>query len=110
MPKIINGTPHSVVLIDDTDTIIDTIPVSDTIVRLEEQELSIHDSDLHGAPCRYLYMDRGDLPSVVSGVFWIVSRVVAMVYSDRRDFLVPDRILRDEDGHIIGCRGFAQIR
>lgn len=50
------------------------------------------------------------LPDPVEGVFVIVSRVVAAAACGQRpDILVPGPFLRDGEGRITGCRGFARV-
>lgn len=49
------------------------------------------------------------LPDPVEGVFLIVSRVVAGACRQRSDILVPGPFIRDNEGRIIGCRGFARV-
>ena len=48
-----------------------------------------------------------------SDAIYIVSRVVAEALKeegwDMQQFLVPHDLVRDERGHIIGCRGFARV-
>jgi len=48
------------------------------------------------------------MPEQVSGVAYIVSALVRSAYPDRTDLLIPHGLVRDDDGNIIGCRGFAQ--
>lgn len=47
------------------------------------------------------------LPEEKEGVYYIVSRLVMQACPDRRDLLVPNEIIRDELGHIIGCHSLA---
>ena len=49
------------------------------------------------------------LPSEQEGVLYIVSRVTAEALPDRSDLLMVDGTVRDDDGRIIGCTGFAQL-
>jgi len=48
------------------------------------------------------------LPDPMPSVAYIVSQVVADACPDRDDLLVPHDMVRDEQGRIIGCRGFAR--
>jgi len=49
------------------------------------------------------------LPDPVDGVFIVVSRVVAAACGERQDILVPGPFLRDGEGRITGCHGFARV-
>lgn len=50
-----------------------------------------------------------DLPEKKEGVFLIVSPIVANALPERDDLLVPDNLVRDEQGNIIGCRALARV-
>ena len=47
------------------------------------------------------------LPDRKENVYYIVSRVVMQNCPNRRDLLVPNEIIRDETGKIIGCKSLA---
>lgn len=49
-----------------------------------------------------------NLPPKEVGVLYIVSKLVAEV-SQRDDFLVPDRMLKNNDGGVIACRCFSKV-
>lgn len=49
------------------------------------------------------------LPGERDGVAYIVSRMVAEAAPHRRDLLIPDGLVRDQQGRVIGCQGFAQV-
>lgn len=49
-----------------------------------------------------------DLPERQEGVYLIVSRMILEANKDRSDLLVPNELVRDEAGNIIGCRSLAR--
>jgi len=49
------------------------------------------------------------LPDKQEGVLYIVSRITAEALPNRDDLLMVDGTVRDDDGRIIGCTGFAQL-
>lgn len=49
-----------------------------------------------------------NLPDVIPGTWYIVPRISAEA-ARRSDFVFPDDEVRDEEGRIIGCRGFARF-
>ena len=49
----------------------------------------------------------GPLPVAPNGTFYIVSRIAALAMPERTDLLMVDGTIRDENGRIIGCTGFA---
>ena len=48
-----------------------------------------------------------DLPAPQVGVYYIVSRLVMSACPNRQDLLVPNDLVRDEAGRVIGCRSLA---
>lgn len=50
-----------------------------------------------------------DLPEPEIGTLFIVSRVIAEACPDRADLLVPDNLVRDGAGRVVGCRSLARI-
>lgn len=51
-----------------------------------------------------------DLPPEERGVYYIVSRLVALVAGGRNDLLVPGAAIRDQSGRIVGAEGFIRVR
>ena len=49
-----------------------------------------------------------NLPEQEDGIFYIVSRMVLSACSDRHDLLVPNEIVRDDSGQIVGCKSFSR--
>jgi hypothetical protein len=47
------------------------------------------------------------LPEPIEGVFFIVSRIVREAAKDRTDLLVPQGLIRDENGQPIGCESLS---
>ena len=48
-----------------------------------------------------------DLPIYSFGIFYIVSQIVKSALPLRDDLLVPDDLIRDNVGNIIGCKSFS---
>lgn len=44
----------------------------------------------------------------VPAIYYIVSQLVKSALPDREDLLVPAEVVRDEQGHIIGCRSLGR--
>ena len=49
------------------------------------------------------------LPEPVEGTYYIVSRIACEAMPERSDLLMVDGTVRDENGRIIGCTGFAVL-
>jgi hypothetical protein len=102
--KIINKTPHPVnVLVGDK---VFTFPKSDDPVRLSSE--ATQTGTINEIPVFSVTYGSGNMPEQESGVAYIVSALVKKAYPDRPDLLIPHGLVRDDDGNIIGCRGFAQ--
>jgi hypothetical protein len=101
----VNLTPHPIRLCGD-DGLAREWPASSTPLRLEEKR------EEKGFFTKVTYSLPKDAPSPQSGVDYIVSLPVLMVMKDRKDFIAPDTgagAVRDEDGKIIGTKGFITI-
>jgi hypothetical protein len=110
MSKIINLTPHTVILIRDGKEIRKwNKPSNETpLPRLVEELLIDGISEIDGVPIKNKNYGRCEnLPDPKPGVYYIVSGLIASALQ-RADLLVPNAV-RDENGQIIGCDSFAQI-
>src|SRR5690606_27147397 len=108
MAKFINLTPHAVHVLDDHNNVVLTVPAGETPLRLAEQVTPLTEVD--GVPIVAKSLGGVDrLPPQQDGVYYIVSLATAQAVR-RPDFLVPDDLVRDDQGRVIGCRRFAVIR
>ncbi len=108
---LLNLTPHPI-RVYDGERIIAEWPTSGTFARLDEihhpagtlttSQGSIPLTSVAYAP-RII-----DLPPPEPGTVLVVSRVLAAA-SPRPDLVFPFDEVRDRDGQIIGCRGFARF-
>lgn len=104
---IVNLTPHSVVALRDDGTVALIVPPSGQVLRLPE--VTAPAGEVEGVPVVRKTLDpAAELPPRVEGTYYIVSLAVAQV-ARREDFLVPDDLVRDEKGQVIGCRRFAVV-
>lgn len=110
MNKIINLTPHSVNVIRDDNSVAITIEASGNIARCS-QTINIVDSiDLNNVAIPISSSSYGevvDLPAPQDDTYYIVSRLVMSACPNRQDLLVPNDLVRDEAGRVIGCRSLA---
>ncbi len=110
MAKIINLTPHDVVLIisEERSVTFPSYAAVRPIPRVSSRTVS--DGDIDGFPLtRTEYGEVENLPEPKDGVWYIVSAMVAGRCPDRRDLVIPNEAVRDEKGRIIGCRSFGRI-
>lgn len=107
--KIINLTPHPVVVVGaNNNEVVLTVPPSGTVLRLPE--VIAPAGEIQGVPIVRKVLDpAAQLPPREEGTFYIVSLPVAQA-ARRDDFLVPDDLVRDEKGQVIGCRRFGVVQ
>jgi len=122
MTRYVNTTPHAITILADESlgggSI--TIPTSDVSVRVKSEttcdEVTFVGPLLVEIRKRQFtsvtYSEGGEekpFPAEQRGVFYIVSRITAEALPGRSDLLMVDGTVRDDDGRIIGCTGFAQL-
>lgn len=112
--RLVNLTPHPIRVIPGPgDEVALTLPPSGTCARVATRTY----------PAGSLVVDGGatvpvvtagvhepevtDLPAPVRGTCYVVSRLVFDAAPDRTDLLVPDDLVRDADGAVVGCRRFS---
>jgi hypothetical protein len=115
MTKIINMTPHEVVLMRSPNEY-QTFP-SQGVARLVEERIvagALEDEKAIGCPIQTCYIKYGrieNLPEPQEDVFYIVSALVGPIAAQmgRHDCLSPDsgRAIR-ENGTIVGVPGFVR--
>ncbi len=106
--RLINLTPHPIKVLDADGTLLLEIPPSGRLLRFREEVTDA--GQVLGVPVvtKRLVVDFADLPEHQLGTFYIVPLVVAQAVK-RADFLVPDDLVRDNQGRVIGCRRFSVI-
>jgi hypothetical protein len=110
-PPLLNLTPHSITLVRD-DKVWCRLAGSTLVARV--REVVSHDIDATydvGFPCIMKGFDAtpDDIPlAPQTGVWLIVSALVAQAHPERSDLLFPDELVRDSAGKVIGCRRLAQ--
>lgn len=124
MSTIVNCTPHAVQLLRERDGEWDTLMV------LESSGLSVRvDNDVEtvgSVTCDEQEFDVrkrvfGDVTVTDSngeeatletkeGTFYVVSRIAAEAMPERNDLLIVDGTVRNDEGRIIGCTGFAVLK
>jgi len=102
---IINLTPHSVRIIKEDGS--ETVFESKGVIRLAENRKKI--GNINGITLNKKSFGSSELPKEKEGIYYIVSLPVAQAFPERNDFLVPDQLVRDEQGRVIGARSFASF-
>ncbi len=110
MTRLINLTPHPITVLDESQNVLLTVPSAGEL-RLPEQAVPAGEIEVDGVKIPVVLKSlspAASLPPVVEGTFYIVSLAAAQA-ARRPDFLVPDQLVRDERGAVIGCRRFARV-
>lgn len=130
--RIINFTPHDVVLLDDKENVIHTFKPQKRPVRMKTGVKTL--ANFNGVPVKQVTFGEANLPqpykikfnyddaldSITSekdipssknyeGKYYIVSALVATRHPERKDFLMPHDIVRDKKGVVLGCKSFAVV-
>ena len=109
MKKIINLTPHDVNIVSE-DKII-TIEAFKIVARCAQinQRIGEIETNKGSIPLsRTQFGEVENLPEQDEDVLYIVSRLVKDACPERPDLLVPNEIVRDETGRIVGCESLAE--
>ena len=115
--NILNCTPHPVHLMNEENEVVATFPKCEIAPRLlENSEIietlelqSPHFVDIIQVPIsKTSFGDVENLPAKSEGILLIVSRMILEACESRNDLIVPDGIVRNDKGHIIGCKSFAR--
>ena len=114
--KVVNCTPHDVVLITESGYLglpsIAIFKSSGIIPRLLEQQQkisSINNDGLEIDIVKKSFLEPEGLPEPQENTLYIVSALVAGACKNRDDLVVPNDIIRDEEGKIVGCKNLAKI-
>lgn len=110
--NIINVTPHDVKIVDDMGAVVKVFPASGFAIRLASETKQIGTMDgvpltttVYGNPVLITpEAVQVALPAQEEGEFFIVSAMVKAALSGRTDLLVPAEQVRDDQGHVIGCK------
>jgi len=111
--KIVNLTPHDVVIVNDNSEEIKRYPASGQVARVNTQAEPIGEVD--GIQVvRTKYGDVDGLPDKQPDTVYLVSLVVAQALrGSRTDVYVPDTgpgsVVRDDKGQIIGVKRLMQL-
>jgi len=100
---IINKTPHAVYILKDDNTVLKMFPKSNGMIRVPKENRDI--GFIKGIPISCTqWGETTDVPSPRNGTYYIVSQLVRNALPNRPDLLVPEQIVRDDEGNIVGCK------
>lgn len=106
--EIINLTPHAVHIMDLNSTEIITIAPSGTVARAKTERKLI--GEINGISVfSTSFGELEGLPEQREGIVYIVSALAAQAVNNRSDIFIPDDVVRDVEGRVIGCRALGKI-
>jgi len=108
--ELINLTPHEIRLWVQQPEGLLLIPPARQAARVAVRRESVGHIDAAGMSiplARTIYGEIEGLPDPKPGTLYIVSSLVAAAARERDDLLIPDELVRDEQGRVIGARGLA---
>jgi len=113
MTKIVNLTPHPVNICDENGVVRLVIPSSGLARRASEHE-EVGVVEFEGVSIRVNHVVFGEivgLPEQKEGTLYIVSSLLgwAAARAGRDDVLVPDELIRDQNGNIIGAKSLSRL-
>ena len=103
---IINLTPHPVNLLDVDANVVITFH-SEVLARCSQNDIIIGKLNKDIILTKTSYGEVIGLPEQAPRTFYIVSRLVRNALPNRTDLLVPNQLIRDSEGQIVGCRSFS---
>ena len=105
--SVINLTAHPVNVVGEDGSSINTYPPSGQVARLTANVVSAGTLP-DGTPLtRTEFGEPTGLPDRQEGVMFIVSAMVFNALPERVDLLIPNQVVRDESGRVIGCLSLA---
>lgn len=100
-------TPHEINIVTEDGKAVKSIPASGAIARCAVARTA--DGEIDGIPVSATSFGAVEgLPDPSEGTYYIVSGVIASAAKGRSDLFVPDELVRDSSGKIIGCKGLAR--
>ena len=104
MKKLVNLTPHTVKVVVEGDVALELSSVGVARVSAKTEVVG----EVAGFELRHSeFGEVAGLPEAEEGTLFVVSRMVKSAVPHRHDCVVPDGLVRDVDGNILGCTGFA---
>lgn len=103
-----NLTQHEITIIKDDGTRIGIGP-DGTVARVDTKSVLV--GKIHGFDFfKTEYGEVKNLPDPASDengtIYYIVSAMVKNACPDRKDLISPSGLVRDDQGRVIGCKGF----
>jgi len=106
--SIVNLTPHDITVISQGKSIVfPKFPTSARVSSKTEFLTNFETPEMRVPLTQVVFGELEGLPDPIEGTFYIVSRIVREAAKDRTDLLVPQGLIRDENGQPIGCESLS---
>ncbi len=106
MDRIVNMTPHPIIILDEEDQ---EIARFESVGQIRLAVETVPAAEIDGIKTSVTkFGDPVGLPNFEEGTYYIVSQLVKSALPDRDDLLVPADVVRDETGRIVGCRSLGR--
>jgi hypothetical protein len=107
MSKIINMTPHPIMIVGADGQIMRTIAPSGSLIRLKASTVTVGQID-EIPVSETVFGEPEGLPELAEDTYYIVSAIVKTALPNRSDLLVTAEAVRDGNGNITGCRSLGK--
>lgn len=107
MKKILNMTPHPIVIIGVDGQVIETIQPSGSLIRLKASTVTVGQINMIPVS-ETVFGEPEGLPEPAEDTYYIVSAIVKTALPSRSDLLVTAEAVRDGNGNIVGCRSLGR--
>lgn len=105
--KFVNCTPHPINILNENNEVILSLPKGEVIPRCSQNTTLVGKvNDVRITETTFGEVE--NLPNAQEGTFLIVSRLVLAACAERSDLLVPNELVRDGQGHIIGAKSLSR--
>lgn len=124
---IINCTPHDVAIYNISDCILNSgrLYLREKADMKFPEPLRVYPAAKEPARMHFVQGDPGTvdgilvyrwtpygitgLPDPKTGTFYIVSKMLAQVYPERKDLIFPGTLVYDADENVVGCIDFSRV-
>lgn len=108
--RIVNLTPHEINILDNKGELLMSIPPEGKVARIKAntvQTVKIT-TDPPIPLSETVFGKPVNVPNPTHNTIFVVSRMIVAALPDRVDLLFPNEIVRNDKGHVIGCKSLSR--
>lgn len=110
--ELVNLTPHPINIFSNGKEIEEIPACKERIPRVREEYTECQEVIWYKGTALIVHKKKlgavENLPKPHENTYYIVSMPIIRSKPERNDLIAPDDLVRDEDGRIVGCGGFAK--